>query len=254
VKTPVDNILQEATAALSKHGFNDQIVNRAVEALQSLQVETVEDRKIVLLGFVRLMDILLPHVPADSSQTIEIQRNQIQASYDDLFGRDATYSAINDITIELAEGFKQGGSPDELVAKASAKLEGLSYGEGDAVLAVDGQLRVAAMQSANNWFQETFEAQTGEVPIVTVVRELAEVLKRNGFDKNLILDAAQTIQNQPAATLDDQEYIASGLLNVWGMGLLSKPEAAPAMEPLRDRLIELTAFHVLSPLVVRYSN
>jgi hypothetical protein len=241
VKTQVDNILQETTTALAQHGFNDQVVNGAVEALQALEVETVAEREIVLLAFVQLMDILLPHVPADSRETVQAQRNQIQATYDNLFGPDAPYSAINHITIELAEGLKQGGSPDELVARASAKLDDLSYGEGDAVLATEGQLRLIALNSAHNWFQQISQAQVGELPIVTIIRELAEALRQNGFDKTLILDAFRALENQPAETVDDQQNIASGLLHVWGMGLWSKPEAAPLMEPLRDRLIELSA-------------
>ena len=241
VKTQVDNILQEATTALAQQGFNEQFVNRAFEELQTLPYETVEDQRILFSGFLGLMDIVLPHVPADSVEAVEAQRNQIQATYDNLFGSDAPYSATNQITIELAAGLKQGGSPDELVAKASAKLDGLPYGEGDAVLAIEGKLRVVALQTAHTWFQENSPAQDGELPIVTIIRDLGEAIKRNGFDKTLVLDAFLAIQNQPAASRDDQENIASGLLHVWGMGLWSKPDAAPAMQPLRDRLIELSS-------------
>ena len=241
MKTEVDNIIHELSVALEQHGFSDQFVERAIESIDALEIDTVEDRRIVMLGLVQMMDTLLQHVPSDRSDEVKAQRNNIQARYDSFFGSDAApYSAINRITLELAEGLKQGGSPDELVARANSELVGLSYGEGDAVLAIEGQLRVVALRSARTWFHEATPPQPGELPIVTIIRELVEALNKNGFDKTLILRASEAIQDQPASTRDDRENIASGLLNVWGIGLWSKPDSTPAMEPLRDRIIELT--------------
>lgn len=78
--------------------------------MQALPVETEEERRLTMAGFLRLVDTLLPHAPDDTAASLKAQRQQIQARFDQMYGReDSLYAATVRITARLVEDLKRGG-------------------------------------------------------------------------------------------------------------------------------------------------
>jgi hypothetical protein len=126
--TRVDDVLQELAADLSKDGFDVQRVNRAAAQIQALPVETEDDRRLVMAGYLRLIDTTLPQAPSDIATSLESQRQQIQARFEQMYGRaDSPYAATVRITAKLAEDLKQGRPAEELEASAMAELAALPF-------------------------------------------------------------------------------------------------------------------------------
>src|SRR5262249_32959437 len=115
VKALLDNVLQEVAADLVQHGFDDQFLHRSVARMKTLAVWTEGDRCQSLSGYLRLIDYLIDHAPAEMVETIEAQHHAIHAHFNRMYGRpDTPYLTTNRIVSELLEGLKSGRTPEEM--------------------------------------------------------------------------------------------------------------------------------------------
>ena len=236
--TRVDDVLQELSTDLAKHGFDVQRTNRAVAQLQALPVETEEDRRLIMAGYMRLADAVLPLAPNDTAASIRAEREQMQARFDQMYGRvDSPYAATVRITAELAKGLKKGRPADELEARASAELAALPFdgSQMDGAVEMNGKYRVMALLLASDWSREHERGEYEDEPFAKTLEDLWEALQRDGFDKTLIIDAAQAV----VQTAGDPQNLLGGLLLVWGMGLLLRPDAAPSVEAVGNLVLSV---------------
>lgn len=243
MKALLDNVLQEVAADLVQHGFDDQFLHRSVARMKTLAVETEDDRCQYLSGYLRLIDYLIDHAPAEMVETIEAQRHAIHAHFNRMYGRpDTPYLTTNRIVSELLEGLKSGRTPEEMVARALAALDNVAFLEGaDDAVKMWGILRIRALERACNWLAQDEHEGPVEKTLVVVVEQIEKAAKEGWLSTAFILKMAQTIKEPADAPAPARQIIASMLMLVLGLGLMFRSEAAPAFEPLRDRILGLLA-------------
>jgi hypothetical protein len=235
-------MLMEVSARLERQGFSEELLEHAFLRIEEIPIETDGDRLAALDGTLRLMDILLPAVPKDMAADFETGRLGVQARLD-AYGQNSPYAATVRITAWLAEALQQeGADAAAIVAQANVKLANLSSAESaeSSLVRLDAPLRVIALQLAHTLLQKSAAGEKlPDTPLLKIVYELAESLRRDGFSKGLVLQAAEALQQNPPSTPALKQTLGLALLHVWGLGLLWKPDAGPALEPLRNRIIEL---------------
>ena len=242
MKARLAAVLQEVAADLAQAGFDDQFLNRSVARMKALSVETEDERREYLAGYVRFVEYLVAQAPAEVVEILKEQERIVKAHFDRMYGRPATpYLESNRIVATLLEALKTGSGAEEAVVQALSEVESLPFGSSpeDAVIKMGALLRIRALERTRNWFaQETHEGPVEET-LVALVKHIEAAAGEGTLDTALILKFAGTIKEPTGMSLEAREIIASMLMLVFGLGLMFRADTAPGLEPLRDRIIEL---------------
>ena len=243
MKARVDALLQEVAADLSRGGFDAEFLNRSVARMGALVTETEADRYEYMAGYVRFVDYLLAQAPTEAVEILGERRRLINAHFDRLYGHSETpYLKCNRIVSKLFEGFKVGSDDEEAVAQAMAELEAVNFDESpeDELLMMGAVMRIRSLKRARDWFaQEKHEGPVEDL-LVAIVEHIETAAAEGCLDIALILKFSETIKDPSAALPEARKIIASMLMLVFGVGLMFRIDAAPALEPLRDRIIRLS--------------
>jgi hypothetical protein len=250
MKARIDGVLEEVAADLAQHGFTDEFLNRCVARIQAVPIETDDDRQELLLGNVRLVDYLIAHAPAELADILNTQRQIIQAQFDRLYGRpDTPYLSANRIVFNLLERMRGGGALEQLVSEAVKELDEVAFSEeaSDQLIRTWAILRVRALERTTRWLAQDEHEGPVEELLVKIADKIEKAAGEGRLSPELILKFAQTIREPANSTPKMREINASILMVLLGWGVMFRPEAAPAMEPLRDRILGLLSDTEPSP-------
>ena len=242
LKARIDGVLQEVAADLAEHGFNDEFLNRCVARVQAIAIETDDDRQELLLGNLRLVDYLIAHAPAELVDVLPAQRQIVQTQFDRLYGRpDTAYLSANRIVFNLLEAMRGGGALEELVSQALQELDEVAFSEeaSDQLIKTWGILRIRALERTARWLAQDKHEGPVEELLVKMSEKIEKAAGERSLSTELILKFAQTIREPANSTPKIREINASILMVLLGWGVMFRPEAAPALEPLRDRILGL---------------
>jgi len=244
MKERVDSLLQELAVDLAQHGFDTAFVNRGVERMQALAIETEDDRRERIAGLLRFIDFLLAHAPSNVIEALENNRRTLQVQFDRSYGRpDAPYLATNAIVERLQQGLRRGERCEDLVARAAADLEYVAFDGSpeDSAIKIGGTLRIQALHAVYNWLATGEHDFSSAPPILALVAPVETMFRQGRLDPSLVVETADAIHAHSAESAEDREARVSMQMLVMGLGLWSRPDAAPTFEPIRDRLAELFA-------------
>jgi hypothetical protein len=238
MRTRVDAALQAVSADFWKNGFSQGLIERGADLFEAMPVETEDDRREHLAGVVRLIDYLLARCPAEVAEPLHEQRRAVQASFDQRYGRpDTAYLVTNAIVDRLQRSLQDGGQVAELVDRAGAELETMPIdGADDTVVKLGGHVRVQALRVAYEWFTTGAHAAPATA-LRELIRPVEEAFREGRLEPALVLATADAVHGQRGGSSDDDESLQFQLL-LMGLGLRARPESAPALEPIRDRLFE----------------
>jgi hypothetical protein len=236
-------IVQELSDALSDHGFDVAAVQQALEGLGTLPVVTDEDRRVVLLAYLTLLDIGLKQVSEEAAAPLRTQRAGFQEAYDRLFGsQDTVYLSAGRVVQQLADGLGRDLHDDTLMEQALSDVGELPFEETDTdrSIAMGAMVQVLALGAAQHWLRGAGqdEAQPPVTAIDAIVRDASASMEAHGLDLQHLLSAAERVSGGED---QDGDAVKGGLLELLGLGLLRQPDAGPGLEPLRDRVIALMA-------------
>jgi hypothetical protein len=244
MKQRVDSLLQQLAAELSQGDFDTAFINRGVALMQALTIETEEDRREHMAGFIRFVEFLLAHAPQSVYEALESNRRVLQDRFDHYYGRpDTPYLATAAIIYRLQQDLQSGGATEALVARAGAELENVPFDDSveDQAARIGGTLSLQALQAAANWLATGEHDFSSAVPLVALIEPVETAFREGRLNPSLVLSTTAAIQSCPTTTAEDRETRVSVQAVVMGLGLLSRPDAAPAFEPIRERLAELLA-------------
>jgi hypothetical protein len=109
----------------------------------------------------------------------------------------------------------------------------------DEIDKMGGILRIRALQTAYNTFAQSEPLAATGSPLAVLVAQIEAATGQGLLNTDLIVKMAQHFQTPPTASAEFRQALASMLMVLLGTGLLFRPDAAPALEPIRDRIIEL---------------
>ncbi len=141
----------------------------------------------------------------------------------------------------LQQGLRRGERCEDLVARAAADLEYVAFDGSpeDSAIKIGGTLRIQALNAAHNWLATGEHDFSSAPPILALVAPVETMFRQGRLDPSLVVETADAIHAQPAESAEDREARVSMQMLVMGLGLWSRPDAAPSFEPIRDRLAEL---------------
>jgi hypothetical protein len=246
MKEQVDELLKDVAADLAQHGFDDDFLARSVSRFQKLHVQTEDDRNHYMAGGLRLFDYFLAHAPAEAAEAIQTQRQILQNAFDQWYGRpDTPYLVTNRIVSDLVAGLQQRGPCAELVQRALSELETVPFDGSpqDELVKIGGKLRIYAVQSAYETLVLGNDLEPNS-PATMLAAQIGEAAQKGVLGTDLILRMSEHFRAEPGATAEFRQLTASLLKLLLGAGLFLNPEAAPAFEPMRNRILELFAGEV----------
>ena len=244
MKQRVDSVLQQLSAELLQGEFDTAFVNRGVALMQALTIETEEDRREHMAGFIRFVEFLLAHGPESVHESLENNRRVLQDRFDHYYGRpDTPYLATAAIVVRLQQGLQSGAAAEDLVARAGAELENVPFDDSveDTAARIGGTLSIQALHAAANWLATGEHDFSSAIPLVALLEPIETAFREGRLQPALVLSTTDAIHASPATSAEDRETRLSVQAIVMGLGLWSRPDAAPAFEPVRDRLAELFA-------------
>jgi len=228
-------MLMKAAAELINNGYSEEAEQTARNGILSLPTATEEDYSDIHQAHLQILDLLIPSAPPDVQARLAAERRSLQALFD-------KRCAIIRITFEFVAGLQQGGNADQLSTAAIDAIQALPFEQtpNDTLLATEGLMKIAAISLAQAWFENRANEGIESAAILGELRKVSQALQQDGFDHALLMQAAGSIQKEPAKTAAARMSVSLGLFHVWGMGLLLRPDAGPALEPIRDRIFELS--------------
>lgn len=241
MKEQVDELLKEVAADLAQHGFDDQFLARSISRFKELHVQTEDDRNQLMAGGLRLFDYLLAHAPGTAAEAIQTERQILQTAFDRWYGRpDTAYRVTNRIVSDLVAALQQRGPCGELVERALAELEIVPCDGSpqDELVKMGGKLRIYAVRAA----YDTLVLGNGlepDSPVTILAAQIGEAAQKGVLGTGLILRMSEHFRAQPGDTAEVRRVTAWLLKLLLGTGLFLNPEAAPAFEPLHNRILEL---------------
>ena len=182
MKKRVDSVLRQLAAELSQGEFDTAFVNRGVALMQALTIETEEDRREHVAGFIRFVEFLLSHGPESVHESLENNRRVLQDRFDHYYGRpDTPYLATAAIVVRLQQGLQSGAAAEDLVARAGAELENVPFDDSveDTAARIGGTLSIQALHAAANWLATGEHDFSSAIPLVALL-EPVETAFRDG--------------------------------------------------------------------------
>ena len=235
----IDEIRWRLTAQLAGGDISYADATEAIQAMSQLPVETEEDRRTHLSGFLDLANFLVEHGGEGIGEAMVPQRDAIQQKLALMYQPGSVYLVVNEIIAELAEGVRSGGSVDELAGQALAGIGNLDTEstQEDIVFAAVANIRVLSMVSAANWLSGELSKEHPSGSRDQTLWSFWQSVADNGINPMEARQSAETIL-QLDGEIDTQSLL-EGLMILFGLSLLVCPDCGPGLESIQQRIAEL---------------
>lgn len=237
VEAQVAQLLADVVDSFSRPNEVVPAINRSSAGLQAIVPITEVDRVHVLVGFVRLLDMLTELSGQDES--LVQQRAQIAGTIQRRYASaDTPYLRSRTIVEQVAAALASDEAPEDVVAAAVDELGNLPFDEVDRPAQVTALVAVQSLLTAHAYLaapQPNPASDPGGI-IQTSLKTSDAVLRLTGFDRQFLVDGATRFR-ESRTSLDGTPLGHAQLLMVMlGIGLRSDAAALPALEPLCDMI------------------
>jgi hypothetical protein len=240
----LEETVRDLTRRIKDSGFDPKDLQDAFTRIGSLPIISDEDRRVVLLSYLTLLDTAIKLVPEEAAGPLRENRASCERTYLRLFGSpDTLYLSASRIVQRLAEQLRQNLEDDELEQAALAEASDLPFqgDEEEQSIAVGTTLKILGLGAARQWLRQGGAQADPATPIARVVHDTWASMQSDGLDVPSVLAAAKQIAGLQPPDDGGSEAVRAGLFQLLGLGLLCQPDAGPGLEPIRDGLMELVA-------------
>jgi len=156
------------------------------------------------------------------------------------------------IIYDLQAAFTTGDSQKDAVAKALKDLGALPFSNSpfDGKILLGGIVQISALSAAGEYLQLADNGQLEANETTDLLKTITGNLLENGFDKAFMLEAYRKAAGPEGILNGNTDQQLQVLFIIYGLGLLVKPNGAPAMIIMEESLVtkkELTAAQFLQP-------
>jgi hypothetical protein len=234
-------VLDEVREWAVTEPFDAAFMQRAGARMQALQpLMSEDDRLHWMQAYCRLARWFEQLAPEDARAPCTALRQQVDTVFDAMYGHARTpYLIANQIVQRLVGQLSDEADLGEALVEAMHAIEALA--DADAAIAASALLRVQSVVTAHQWLRAPERDDPLDRRLTAIVRQMRADNLAGSLSIPQVLAHAGTLEPREGASSEEQRAVAEALQVVYGVMLLSVPEMAPGLEPLRDWIQALLA-------------